>query len=108
MQPGDGVFVGYRVQELFGGATIKVTAVGRTPAVEGTMTVCGSQVTAADITADVTQLKSDKAHRDGQIKTRGLETNTFPTADVQADPADHPAGHARRRARRSTSPPPAS
>ncbi len=44
------------------------------------MTVSGSQVTAVDITADMTQLKSDKAPRDGQIKTRGIETDTFPTA----------------------------
>ena len=74
------MFVGYRVQELFGGETIKVTAVGRTPAVEGTMTISGTQVTAVDITADMTQLKSDKAPRDGQIKTRGIETDSFPTA----------------------------
>ncbi len=80
VETGTDVFVGYRVQELFGGETIKVTAVGRTPAVEGTMTVSGTQVTAVDITADMTQLKSDKAPRDGQIKTRGIETNDFPTA----------------------------
>ena len=35
VQTGDDVFVGYRVQELFGGETIKVTAVGRTPARRG-------------------------------------------------------------------------
>ena len=81
--PGDGVFVGYRVQELFGGSTIKVTAVGRTPAVTGTITISGSQVTAADLSADVTQLSSDKSQRDQQIKTRGLETNTFGTAEFK-------------------------
>jgi len=80
VQTGEDVFVGYRVQELFGGETLKATAVGRTPAVDGTMTVAGNQVTAVEITADMTQLKSDKAPRDGQIKTRGIETNSFPTA----------------------------
>ena len=80
VQQGTDVFAGYRVQELFGGETIKVTAVGRTPGVDGTMTISGTQVTVVDISADMTQLKSDKAPRDGQIKTRGIETNSFPTA----------------------------
>jgi polyisoprenoid-binding protein YceI len=80
VQAGADVFVGYRVQELFGGDTLKKTAVGRTPGVEGTMTVSGTQVTAVEITADMTQLKSDRAPRDGQIKTRGIETDSFPTA----------------------------
>jgi len=81
--PADGVFVGYRVQELFGGQTIKVTAVGRTPAVSGSLTVAGSEITAADLTADVTKLTSDKSQRDGQIKTRGLETDTFTSAEFK-------------------------
>ena len=34
-------FVGYRIEELFGGETIKKTAVGRTPDVTGSMTVAG-------------------------------------------------------------------
>jgi polyisoprenoid-binding protein YceI len=77
---GDDVFVGYRVQELFGGETLKATAVGRTPGVEGTMTVSGSEVTAVEVTADMTRLKSDKAPRDSQIKGRGIQTDSFPTA----------------------------
>jgi polyisoprenoid-binding protein YceI len=80
VQTGENVFVGYRVLELFGGETLKATAVGRTAAVDGTMTVSGNQITAAQITADVTQLKSDKSPRDGQIKTRGIQTDDFPTA----------------------------
>jgi polyisoprenoid-binding protein YceI len=83
-----GVFVGYRVEELFGGSTIKVTAVGRTPAVTGAMTVAGTnitgtEITAADIIADVTKLTSDKGARDQQIKSRGLETDTFGTAEFK-------------------------
>lgn len=78
--PADNVFVGYRVQEVFAGETIKKTAAGRTPAVTGTLTISGTTVTAAEITADVSQLKSDRAARDNQIKTRGLQTDMFPQA----------------------------
>jgi polyisoprenoid-binding protein YceI len=37
-------------------------------------------ISAAEINADVSRLKSDRAARDSQIKTRGLQTNTFPQA----------------------------
>lgn len=77
---GQDVFVGYRVQELFAGDTIKKTAAGRTPAVDGTLTVAGKQVTKVDITADVTQLKSDQSRRDSAITHRGLQTSDFPKA----------------------------
>jgi polyisoprenoid-binding protein YceI len=77
---GDDVFVGYRVEELFGGQTIKKTAAGRTPAVTGTVAIDGSTIESATFTADVTQLKSDDARRDGAIGTRGLQTETFPEA----------------------------
>jgi polyisoprenoid-binding protein YceI len=81
--PGEGVFVGYRVQELFGGDTIKKTAVGRTPGVEGTLTVSGTTVTEATITADMTQLKSDRSQRDDQIVNRGIQTKMFPQASFK-------------------------
>ena len=58
---GDNVFVGYRIQELFGGDSIKKTATGRTPAVSGTMTVQGNQITNVEITADMQKLKSDES-----------------------------------------------
>lgn len=77
---GDDVFVGYRMEELFGGQTIKKTAAGRTPAVTGTVEIDGSTISSATFTADVTQLKSDEARRDGAIGSRGLETETFPEA----------------------------
>ena len=83
VEQGDKVFVGYRVEELFGGSAIKVTAVGRTLAVTGTMTVAGTEITATDITADVTKLTSDQDARDQQIKSRGLETDTFGTAEFK-------------------------
>jgi polyisoprenoid-binding protein YceI len=80
IQTGENVFVGYRIQELFGGDTIKKTATGRTAVVAGTMTVQGSQITAVEITADVEQLKSDETRRDNSQKSGGLETNNFPAA----------------------------
>jgi polyisoprenoid-binding protein YceI len=80
VQQGEDVFVGYRVQELFAGDTIKKTAAGRTPKVDGSMTIAGDQVSKVDITADVTQLKSDQARRDAAITMRGLQTQQFPKA----------------------------
>jgi polyisoprenoid-binding protein YceI len=72
-------FVGYRVQEQLaniGGNT----AVGRTPAVSGSLTIAGTKVTATTIQADLTGLQSDDNRRDGQLSHQGLETSTFPTA----------------------------
>ncbi len=87
VQPGDQVFVGYRMQEQFGGDTVEHTAVGRTPAVSGTMQIDGNKVTAASFKADLTQLSSDQVRRDRYIKTNGLETDQFPEATfVLSDP----------------------
>jgi polyisoprenoid-binding protein YceI len=97
LSPGDGIFVGYRVQEQFAGESIEKTAVGRTIGVDGTMTIAGGQVTAVTIEADLTLLKSDQSRRDDYIRTRGLETNTYGTATFTlaepiALPADVAAG----------------
>jgi polyisoprenoid-binding protein YceI len=74
-----GSFVGYRVQEQL--ATLGAnTAVGRTPNVSGTMTIDGTRVTAATITADLTTLQSDDQRRDGQLGRQGIQTNQFPNA----------------------------
>lgn len=83
-----GSFVGYRVQEELvgiGGAT----AVGRTPDVTGNLTFAGTAVTAVEITADLTTLRSDSSMRDGQLGRQGLETEQFPTATfVLAEPVE--------------------
>jgi polyisoprenoid-binding protein YceI len=97
LSPGDGIFVGYRVQEQFAGETIEKTAVGRTIAVNGTMTIGEGRVTEATIEADLTRLRSDQGRRDDYIRTRGLETNTFGTARFTLAepivlPTDVPAG----------------
>lgn len=80
VSPGSDVFVGYRVQELFGGETIKKTAVGRTAGVTGAVTIANGQVTVVDITADMTRLTSDSSTRDNALRNRGLQTEQFPTA----------------------------
>ncbi|HYO41591.1 MAG TPA: YceI family protein [Candidatus Limnocylindrales bacterium] len=74
-----GSFVGYRVKETL--ASIGATeAVGRTPDVTGTVTIEGTTITAAELTADLTGLKSDDDRRDGQLRRQALETGQFPTA----------------------------
>jgi polyisoprenoid-binding protein YceI len=80
VQPAPDVFAGYRVEELFGADTLRRTAVGRSPAVTGTMSIEGMTVTAVKIEVDTTQLKSSSRLRDGRIKTMGLETVKFPKA----------------------------
>jgi polyisoprenoid-binding protein YceI len=75
-----GVFVGYRMDELFAGQTVKKTATGRTPAVEGTMTVVGRTITRAEVQADLKRLKSDEERRDAQLTGRGLQISQFPQA----------------------------
>lgn len=72
-------WAGYRFQEELASIGTN-TAVGRTPDVTGTMTVSGTEVTAVDIEVDLTTLQSDSGTRDGALRTRGLESDQFPTA----------------------------
>ena len=74
-----GTWAGYRVEEELANIGAS-TAVGRTPDVSGTMTVAGGEVTAVDVEVDLTTLQSDNGQRDGQLASRGLETERFPTA----------------------------
>lgn len=73
-------FVGYRVQEEFLSRDLPNEAVGRTSAIEGTMTIQGARVIEAMISADLRELESDEAGRDRAIRTRGLESAEFPEA----------------------------
>ena len=90
-----GSFVGYRVEEELANVGA-ATAVGRTPDVTGSLTLDGTQITAVDITADLSTLQSDKSQRDGQLRRQALETSQFPTAtfsltqpiDLGSVPAD--------------------
>jgi polyisoprenoid-binding protein YceI len=79
LDDGSATFAGYRVQEQL--STIgSHEAVGRTQEVSGSMTLSATQVTALDISVDMTTLASDDERRDGQLRERGLETDAFPTA----------------------------
>jgi len=73
-----GTFVGFRVDEQLAGIG-STTAVGRTPAVTGTMTIDGTKVTAASIEADMTQLMTNNSRRDRPARA-ALGTSQFPTA----------------------------
>jgi polyisoprenoid-binding protein YceI len=87
-----GTWAGYRFDEQLArvGAT---TAVGRTPAVTGTMTVDENEVTDVRVEVDMTQLQSDQSRRDQAIKTSGLETEEFPTGAFElTEPLELPDG----------------
>ena len=73
-----GTFVGFRVNEELSsiGST---TAVGRTPAVTGAMTIADTTVTDASIEADMTKLTTNNSRRDGPARG-ALGTRQFPTA----------------------------
>ncbi len=85
-------FAGYRVEEEL--ATIGYKeAVGRTPAIEASVTIAGGELVAATITADLRGLKSDDSRRDGALRRQALETNDFPTATFALEgPLAIPAG----------------
>ncbi len=76
---GEQTFVGYRVEEVLANIG-DITAVGRSGAVTGSLVAEGNTVTAVDIVADLTELKSDRSARDRQMETQALETDTFPEA----------------------------
>jgi polyisoprenoid-binding protein YceI len=87
-----GTWAGYRFDEELVGIGGN-TAVGRTPDVSGTMTVADGAVTAVDVEVDLTTLDSDSDRRDGALRTRGLESERFPTATFRlTDPVPLPAG----------------
>ena len=91
---GTGSSAGYRVEENFSVGGTK-TAVGRTDKVTGTLTLAkgGSGFTAkVAITVDMASVSSPESRRDNQLKTRGIQTSTFPTATFVADAIVIPAG----------------
>jgi polyisoprenoid-binding protein YceI len=88
-------FVGYRVDETFADNRAN-TAVGRTPAVTGSLVLAGASITSVEIAADMTKLESDDDRRDGRLRDQAIETGRFPTAtfrltspiDLGSAPAD--------------------
>jgi polyisoprenoid-binding protein YceI len=85
-------WAGYRFDEEL--ASIGTdTAVGSTPDVTGTMSVADDEVTAVDVEVDLTTLDSDSDRRDGALRTRGLESDRFPSATFTlTEPVALPAG----------------
>jgi polyisoprenoid-binding protein YceI len=73
--------VGYRVDEILFGQTAE--AVGRTDAVEGSLTIVGTTVTDASFTVDMTTVQSDESNRDRQFHGRIMDTARFPTAEFR-------------------------
>lgn len=71
-------WAGYRVgEELSGIGTTE--AVGRTPAVSGTLEITGLTAVAATVEVDLTTVVSDRPQRDGLVR-RALDTQQFPSA----------------------------
>ena len=72
-------FVGYRIGEVLANVGT-ATAVGRTGEITATLEFDGETITAVEIVADLRTLKSDQGFRDGALKDRGIESNTYPFA----------------------------
>ncbi len=74
----------YAVQETFLSQNLPNKAVGKTTAITGTFqfTTDGKPTgEVTKITVDLRTLKSDSARRDNAIRTRWLESNTYPYAE---------------------------
>ncbi len=69
---------GYRVQEILFGQSH--TAVGRTTAVTGNLTISTTTVTDGRFSVDLTKVTSDESLRDEQFQGRIMDTATYPTA----------------------------
>ena len=72
-------WAGYRIDEQLASIGAN-TAVGRTPDVSGSMTIEGNEVTDVDVDVNLTTLQSGSTQRDGALRSRGLQSDQFPTA----------------------------
>jgi polyisoprenoid-binding protein YceI len=70
-----GSFAGFRVEEEL--TVGSATAVGRTGAVTGSITIDDGSLTAADLVVDLTAISSNDARRENAIQ-RALDTGDFP------------------------------
>jgi polyisoprenoid-binding protein YceI len=80
VEPGEGVFVGYRATESWAAERFSKAAVGRTPAVAGRLRIEEGRLEAAEVTADLTRLASDQSARDAYLRREALETDRYPQA----------------------------
>ena len=79
--------LGYRVKEVLGG--VDTEGVGRTSAVDGSITIDGTVVVEGGFSVEVGSIKSDSSRRDGQFTGRIMDAATFPTASfVISQPID--------------------
>jgi len=75
-----GSLVGYRVQEVLFGQNH--TAVGRTGAITGHITISGTTVTSGAITVQMATITSDASERDAQFRGRIMDTSSYLTATL--------------------------
>ena len=78
VQPGSEA--GYRLDETLSGTA--VTVVGRTEDVGGSLTVEGTQLTAASIVVDAGSISTEESARDGFFR-RALDVSTYPQATFE-------------------------
>jgi polyisoprenoid-binding protein YceI len=76
-----GTEAGYRVKEVLAGQDNEAT--GRTTAVTGQLVISGKTVSTASITVDMTKVASAESQRDGQFRSRIMQTSQFPTATFE-------------------------
>lgn len=72
-----GSFAGFRVDEVL--TVGEVVAVGRSGGVTGSLTIDGTQLTATEITVDMTTIVSNDSRREGAIRG-AVGASTHPTA----------------------------
>ena len=81
------MFAGYRIQKTL--ATHEDTITGRTGYVSGSLTIEADTLTQAQFSVNTTTITSGQPLRDKNMKTDGLETTKFPTAELQlAEPLE--------------------
>jgi polyisoprenoid-binding protein YceI len=87
---------GYRVRETFLQQQADSDAVGRTSDVTGSFVIEGEEgalaIASGTVEVDMTTLRSDESRRDGQLRDRGIQTDTFATSTFElAGPVALPA-----------------
>lgn len=73
-------FVGYRIDEKLLRVATPNSVTGRTSAVQAGMVVRNASIVAGGVDGDLRQLHSDDPDRDEAMRTKGLQTDTFPRA----------------------------
>ncbi len=72
-------YVGFRIEEELAQGIGKTTAVGRTPAVSGTLEFSSSELLSAEIIADLSQITTDRSWRDDNVYD-ALDAGNHPNA----------------------------